>query len=320
MTRASDDLVTALAALRRAANRDLGEDHKGAAQAIDELAQLAGWDNETAVIDEGAATPSLKAALTDVRKLAERELAGNAYYLASVRLDALGRLPARPSAPAEEPAPQATAAPAETPIVSVPDATSEGTLGANFDEISAAAKARVEAIAAKLGVEIVHHHEITPALARHVETPPPAAELEPRSSEPCSMAELLPPEIAPAAFAAAAPVEAATAASVREVVEATHDLGSPAVEAKVEPAPAPEPEPAPVVEAKVEPTPAPEPEPAPVVEAKVEPAPAPEPAPAAKKVEEAPAKGPIPKAQQKGKEPQKSFFGIWLDMVFGRRK
>ncbi len=86
MTRASDEFLKALAGLRKAADSDFeGEAHLAAARAIDELSQLAGWE-ETAISARARKGPSFGAALAEVRRLAERELSGNAFYLASVQL------------------------------------------------------------------------------------------------------------------------------------------------------------------------------------------------------------------------------------------
>ncbi len=177
-------------------------------------------------------------------------------------------------------------------------------------------------------MEIVHHQEST--LHDYQE----ALELEKRSSEPCSMPEIEPlaEEVAPPPVPspeAPADVGVIEAASAREVAEATHDFGIPA--AVAEPVPdyaAPHEEPAPQAEAPVEvkpepaaaAEPAPEPAPAPapsVVVTKAEPrrsAPQPDapPVTAVKKTDAAP--------KEPKKEPEKTFFSIWLDMVFGRKK
>jgi hypothetical protein len=135
----------------------------------------------------------------------------------------------------------------------------------------------------------------------------------------------------PPSAEAPAAVEVIEAASAREVAEATHDFGIPAAVAEPvpeyaapheEPAPQAEPpvefKPEPVVAAKPAPEPAPEPVPAPsVIVTKAEPrsaAPASEapPVTAVKKADAAP--------KQREKEPEKTFFSLWLDMVFGRKK
>ncbi len=355
MTRASDDFLKALAGLRQAAGASLqGAAQQTGAQLIDDLARLAGFDGDYGIAGAGGA--SFGAALAEVRRLAERELSGNAFYAASNKLDALAGLPVSPAPAGIEnvaqeaaafPEPHAEAGPEnipqEAPPAPAPDASIEGLpQGASFDEIAAAAKVRVDEVATSLGIEIAHQHHDAPHLHHHVEeTPVAAAELEKRSSEPCAMPEVLP--IEPLAQAPAAPIEAA---SVREVVEAAHEIGTPALAAEplpepfaapeVPPQPAPAPEPAPA--AAIDIPPAPEPAPAAAIDVKParhpEPAPAPEPAPKpqpspaaaapkpeaaapapAARREAAPKKEPKPKDNQ-----QKTFFSMWLDMVFGRRK
>ncbi len=383
MTQASDEFLKALAALRRAADSEVtGAAHKAAAQLIDELTRLAGGGEYAGA---GAEEVSFGAALADVRRLAERELSGNAFYLASNRLDALASLPLSHASEPAAPAPEVDAAPAsaappepETSQAQAParvaDATIESALqGASFDELAAASKARVDEVAASLGVELAHRHHDTPDLHRHVEeTPHEETAPEKRSSEPCSMPEVVPLAVDAESAPAEAPVEVA---SVREVVEAAHEIGAPAIEAaplpeapaEIEvtphPAAAPEPvaapEPAPAA-ATEPPAPEPEhvPEPAPAAIATELPSPelehvpehapaavatqapapeqqAPKPEPAvafdpAPEPARAPAReaAPAPAAKRdatarnepKPNEPQKTFFSLWLDMVFGRRK
>jgi hypothetical protein len=380
MTRASDEFLKALGGLRRAAN-NLGG---AAAKSIGDLARIAGAEGDA--LEGGAEGLTFEAALAETRRLAERELSGNAFYAAMNKLEAMASLASAapqqaapaPVAPEAHIEPEPSAAPEILPVQTV------ALQGASFDELASASKARVEAAATSFG--IAHHHHDTPPPHRRVEeTPAPAAELEKRSSEPCSM-----PEIEPIASAA---VEAV---SVREVVEAAHDIGTPAMAAALlpeasaaieaapqpetvvetpapEPTPTPEPavaftpepEPAPpakealpaepVAEAQApepapkpdpvvafqpepeavttpakeaapakpraeEPAPAPKPEPAVAFTPKPEPAAAPakEAPPAAKRDAASPKKEPKPKAEPKTQ--QKTLFGLWLDMLFGRRK
>jgi len=368
MTRASDELLNALTGLHSAAERELeGEGRETALRQIGELYSLLGADHSGAAGTAGAEDVAFGPALAEVKRLAERELSGNAFYLVSDKLGTLGALsPSAQVAPAE-------ATPAESieplrspepePVDAYPQPAFAG--GRSFEELGAAAKARVDQRAADFGIEGPHsgHHNVTPSLqdvaqtsqnhemlaatagteailqgsvieevasvpphsveeapaALGFETPAPVIEetpaeqrepeieLERRSSEPCSMAELIPPEILSPASPPVAPVDVE---SVREVVEAAHDLGSAPVETahipeyaapheetptqhepvahiepEPEPAPAVEPEPevAPIVETKHEPDPAVEPEPepevAPAVEPEPEPAPAVEPEP-----------------------------------------
>ncbi len=407
MTQASDDLWKALNGLRRAADNELsGESHRAASQQIADLMRLTGVQGEDASGEAADASLGFAASLAEVRRLAERDLSGNTFYLASKTLDELASFSsgfagspvaehvhepafefAAPPLP-EEPIELASAAisaaqPSEADVQAVSP-------GLSFDELAAAAKARVEAAAASLGVEAFQARYAPPAY--YPEVAPLELELEKRSSEPCFMPEVLPLDIEPASTSASAvpplPREGTEAASVRDVVEAAHDVGSPAVaavhipdyaapheEAAPEAPAAAEPEvpalvhEAPAAEAAHAPEPAepevehvpehpaapaqqaaPEPEIAapapahevsaaepvqPVVEPAIEhaaaPAPEPvaEPAPevgAAPPVEEKPAAAAPKKAEAgrkeapKPKEPQKTFFSLWLDMVFGRKK
>jgi hypothetical protein len=249
MTRASDDLWKALIGLRRAADNELsGESHRAASQHIADLLTLTGVQGEDAGIAPSDASLGYAASLAEVRSLAERDLSGNAFYLASKILDELASLPAGQAAPpaawqAHEPAfehaaPPLPEEPAEPASAAIPEAQpAEADMqavlpGLSFDELAAASKARVEEVAASLGVEVVHVHQAPPL--HHAEAAPAEVELEKRSSEPCSMPEVLPLDIEPVSSSASAipepplPRESTEVASVRDVVEAAHDLGSPA--------------------------------------------------------------------------------------------
>jgi hypothetical protein len=366
MTQASDDFMKALAGLKQAASTGLeGAAQQTAAELIDDLARLAGIDGGYA--SAGASSASFGAGLAEVRRLIGRELSGNAFYAASIKLDSLAGLPlnaapagvqetATEAAPADAQDIASEAAPHVEPAPAVPaDASIEDVpQGPSFDELNAAAKARVDEVAASLGIVTFHQHHDAPHLPQQVEEAPvAAAELERRSSEPCAMPEVLPIE----PVAQAVSVEPA---SVREVVEAAHDIGAPALAAlpealaaveaapaAPEPAPAtaievdaapepaaaiaPEPEPAPAPAAEIQPAPKPEPEVATAAAVEIRPAPAPEPAaapkpetvrpkpeaaaPAAKRAE------PLKKeSKPKDETKQKTFFGLWLDTIFGRKK
>ena len=337
--------MKALNGLQRATDNELsGEAHQAASQHIKELFRLAGFDGEDTGDGGSASTPAFAEALAEVRTQAEGELSGNAFYLASKILDDLASLPSLPisstvettvepvSSPVQAGEPQ-TSIPAE-PSVAIAGAEA-APAGASFDELAAAAKARVDEVAASLGVEIVHH-QASPYEYR--ESPLAGVELEKRSSEPCSMPEIVPLagelESKPPVASPEAPVVAGVeeAASAREVAEATHDFGTPALEAgQVQEYAAPHQEPAPQAETLAQFKPEPEASvsaPAPEVPAKTAAAPPvalagpePEPAPPAPKAPPVIAVKKIdaaPKAQQK--EPEKTFFSLWLDMVFGRNK
>ncbi len=287
MTRASDELLRALDGLRKAAGRELdGEGQQAALQYIKVLFQLAGLDDEGAANVASEADVAFSPSLAEVRRLAERELSGNAFYLASEKLDALGALSKTIANSPVEKAPEEPAAIAHSEPESVAaeppvaDAGAEASLqGASFEELAAVSKTRVDEVAASLGIEGVHSHHGAPIFQSHEIAQD--VELERRSSEPCSMPELIPPEIEPVASPPIAPVEAVSA---REVAEAAHDLGSPAAAeaAHVPDYAAPHPETPAEVEAAPE-VPAPEPsyEAPPAPAAEVEAAPeVPAPAPA----------------------------------------
>ena len=90
MTRASDDLWKALIGLRRAADNELsGESHRVASQHLADLLTLTGVQGEDAGIAPSDASLSYAASLAEVRSLAERDLSGNTFYLASKILDEL---------------------------------------------------------------------------------------------------------------------------------------------------------------------------------------------------------------------------------------
>ena len=177
----------------------------------------------------------------------------------------------------------------------------------SFDDLAAASKARVEEGAASLGAEAHEDYDVLAGM-----------EFEKRSSEPCCMPEILPLTEEPVTEPLAADVTQAP--SAREVAEATHDFGTPAAEAGHVPGHGARREEAAsyaetaraferkaAASARVEPS---------MIVTKAErrsASPAPEaPKVAAKTFEAAP--------KQQHKAPEKTFFSLWLDMVFGRRK
>ena len=210
MTRA-EDLLQALNGLQRAADSELsGDAREAASQYVKELFRFAGFDGEDAGEGEGRGEEAVPfaQALAEVRMQAEGELSGNAFELASIIFDDLASLsPSSASAPQEhareavehgpvaEPAPPYFSEPAsETPVES---ARTEAALSAaSFNEVGAASKARVEEVAASLGIGIAR--------------PSP-----PRLRSP----------------GAPAVVGVIEAASAREVAEAAHDFGIPAAAA-----------------------------------------------------------------------------------------
>jgi hypothetical protein len=225
-----------------------------------------------------------------VRTQAEGELSGNAFDLASIIFDDLANLSSSPVSAPQEHAPERVAEPAphfsepasETPVES---ARPEAALGAaSFNEVGAASKARVEEVAASLGIEIARHSS-------------------PRLRSP----------------GAPAVVGVIEAASAREVAEATHDFGIPAAAAgQVREYAAPHAEPAhqAVAPAEFKPKPAVAAGPR-VIVTKAEPRSA-SAAGAATPVRPAKAIETAPKPQHN--ESDKTFFNLWFDMVFGRKR
>jgi len=306
MTRA-EDLLKALNGLKSAAGNELsGEAHEVALQHIKGLFRLAGFDGEDTGDGGNEAPVSFAQALANVRAQAEGELSGNAFYLASNSLDDLAGLSSGPVTHSPEHAPE--------PVLGHGSGTAAEPAPAapSFDDLAAASKARVEE-AASLGAKTAHHqatlhehheaHEHYDVLA--------GMEFEKRSSEPCCMPEILPLTEEPVTEPPA--VKVIQARSAREVAEATHDFGIPAGEAGQtalafeRKAAASAPAPGAAAEAPVEPSMI-------VTKAERRPAsPTPEtPKVAAKTFEAAP--------KQQHKTPEKTFFSLWLDMVFSRRK
>ena len=198
----SEDLLQAAYGLRKAAEAEFtGNTYYQVANEIDGLIESVGGN-------EGGVTPGQGAAygfatmVDEVRRLAKARTDGNQYYSIVVKLDRLESYmtPAAPvseqpaakaTAPAAAPATAPASAPVHTPSPAEP----------NFDDLAAASKARVEVVAAGLGIVPAHH--MAPP---HHEAPDV---LEMRSSEPCSMAELAPiaEEQVAAAAAAALPAD-----------------------------------------------------------------------------------------------------------------
>ena len=293
MTRA-EDLLKALNGLKNAAGNELsGEAHEVALQHIKGLFRLAGFDGEDTGDGGNEAPVRFAQELANVRAQAEGELSGNAFYLASNSLDDLAGLSSGLVAPAAP----------------------------SFDDLAAASKARVEEGTASLGAETAHH-QATPLREHHKAHEDydvlAGMEFEKRSSEPCCMPEILPLTEEPVTEPPAADVTQAL--SAREVAEATHDFGTPAAEAGHMPGHGARREEAAsyaetaraferkaAASARVEPS---------MIVTKAErrsASPAPEaPKVAAKTFDAAP--------KQQHREPEKTFFSLWLNMVFGRRK
>ena len=193
-------MLQAAYGLRKAAEAEFtGNAYYQIANEIDGLIETVGGN-------EGGVTPGQGAAygfatmIDEVRRLAKARTAGNQYYSIVVKLDRLEShmIPAAPvseqptaTAPAAAPVTAPASAPVHTPSPAKP----------TFDDLAAASKARVEVVAAGLGIVPAHH--MAPP---HHEAPDV---LEKRSSEPCSMAELAPiaEEQVAAAEAAALPAD-----------------------------------------------------------------------------------------------------------------
>jgi hypothetical protein len=175
----SEDLLQAVYGLRKAAEAEFtGNTYYQVANEIDGLIETVGGNYASVSPGQGAAY-GFATMIDEVRRLAKARTAGNEYYSIVVKLD---RLSAHltPAAPAgEKPAATAPAAAPATAPVHTPSPAKP-----TFDDLAAASKARVELVAASLGIVPAHH-----MAAPHHET---ADVLEKRSSEPCSMAELAP--------------------------------------------------------------------------------------------------------------------------------
>jgi hypothetical protein len=207
MTEAPADLLQAVYGLKRAAEAEFqGNGYYLVANEIAGLIEVLGGD-VTPVPPINGAVHGFASALGDVRKAAESSLSGNSYYLASHRLDVLSSfLP--PSSK-------------EAQLASKPQSAEVVRRKVPFGELAAASAARVEEVAASLGLAPDARH-VPPAHAEASETPS-NGELERRSSEPCSMAELAPPTLEPVAPAAVSAEIIAPAASAQSKA----DLGSP---------------------------------------------------------------------------------------------
>jgi hypothetical protein len=256
---------------------------------------------------------SFAQALANVRTQAAGEMSGNAFYLASNSLDDLAGLSSGLLTHSPEHGPE--------PVLGHASGTAAEPAPAapNFDDLAAASKARVEE-AASVGAKTAHyqttrreHHE-----ADEHDDVLAGMEFEKRSSEPCCMPEILPLTEEPVTEPPA--VKGIQALSAREVAQATHDFGTPAAEAGHVPDHGARREEAAsyaetaraferkaAASARVEPSMI-------VTKAERRPAsPTPEtPKVAAKTFEAAP--------KQQHKTPEKTFFSLWVDMVFGRRK
>ena len=181
MTGASEDLLQAVYGLRKAAEAQFtGNDYYQVANEIAVLIELLGWGDGPVPVGQGASY-GFATMLDEVRKLARASTSGSQYNVIVHKLDRLASYvtpaasvpapaapvsekPAAAAAPAAAPepvtrrsccAPAPVAAPVEVPA-SVP-APTPSAAKPTFDDLAAASKARVEEVAASLGIGAAHH-------------------------------------------------------------------------------------------------------------------------------------------------------------------
>ncbi len=182
------DLMQAVLGLRRAAeDRFPGSAYHEVGKEIDGLIETLGG-NEGSVPPGKDAAYGFATMLDEVRRLAETHTTGNQYYAIVVKLDRLTSY-LTAAAPAKAPEAAPASVPVHTPSAAEP----------TFADLAAASKARVEEVAASLGIAAAHH---AAPQHRQAETAPEPEVLEKRSSEPCAMPELAPVAAPPAAVMA----------------------------------------------------------------------------------------------------------------------
>jgi hypothetical protein len=276
----SGELYRAVLGLRQAAEAGLpGNSYYQAANRITHLIEIVGQAEENAAPSEDSAY-DFATMLAEVRKGVQSHLSGNRYYLAINKLEELA-------------------------FFAMPAAQTPAQRGSSFEELAAASKARVEAIAVSLG--IVTARQAPPLHAQFAETLADG-ELERRSSEPCLMAELAPPALEPVAPASIF----AEAAAPAPFDKAAENLGSPAAQGEHSP-----------VQGAISSAAAAYPAAAPAFQPS-----APAYDRAAASAGETVGAAPIPAAGQeiqvkepdefKRKQP-KTLFKLWLDLAFGRK-
>jgi hypothetical protein len=174
MTGGLADFLRALRGLQEAAEaRFAGNSYYQVSNEIAGLIELTGLDTK-GVPPSVEASSGFEAMLGEVRKLTEASLSGNNYYMAANRLETLRTF---------------LDVAVET---GKKDATAVNTQKRTFDDLAAVSRARVEEMAVSLGVPVARN--AAPAHPKAAESPSDA-ELERRSSEPCSMPELAPSEM-----------------------------------------------------------------------------------------------------------------------------
>lgn len=221
MRRASGELFQAVEGLRRAVEAEFTDNsYYLLSQQVAEVYELLGWDIDNARIFNGA-HPRFTLALNDVRRRVEEELFDNRFYLVAHKLDVLSFLSGQlgvgsgAGAATSDSIRHASSPPTGAPM--------DGRR--SFDDLAAASKARVEEVAAALGVPLSSADAHKPAVRHEILAD---GELERRSSEPCFLGELDPQfveEMAPAGVSAkTAPTADRTGAAA--------NLGSSAAEIK----------------------------------------------------------------------------------------
>ncbi len=230
MSGASEDLLRAVYGLRKAAEAGFrGNAYYQITNRIDGLIEHLGWGDGGITAGKGAAY-GFASMLAEVRKIAEASTSGNQYHTIARELDLLATFlaPSATAAPKAEAMSEKriAAIAANAPVAAPAAAPAYISVGArpSFDGLAAASRARVEEVAASLGIAAAHHPDTS-----HREAEPILAdgELERRSSEPCAMAELAPVILEPVAAAALS----AEALAVPHLDGAAQHLGSPSAAA-----------------------------------------------------------------------------------------
>jgi hypothetical protein len=267
----------------------------------------------------GQASRELIQALDGLRKAAQTAFAGNDYYLVSSQinelLELIGWNGGNAGIPANDTVVGFDAALANVRKIAEhelsgnpyylvsqklnmlavlsPGRATAKEAGRTFDDLAAAAKSRVDEVAESLNID--SGRSKAPGRAAFPETLADGG-LERRSSEPCAMAELAPPLMEPVASAAIS----AKTAPARGDAEAAHGLGSPASEVERG-----------FAHGAIPASPAKE------TDAKA----ALHPPASAHDSPSAAAGQAVAGGMQAGSKPKgkKTLFGLWLDVLFGRK-
>ncbi len=207
MTQASSELFQAVDSLCHAVEAEFtGNGYYLAASQVTELRELLGPGNTNLSHINGVHL-NFAMSLDAVRKRVDAELLDNRFYLVAHKLDVLAFLGTCFSKNEE------VSHPAIVKVVA------EGSNMRSFEDLAAAAKARVEASALAAGIP--GPLPSAPSAAAQPEVLADG-ELERRSSEPCAMAELAPPSMETVATARISPNDATPS----RICEISPDLGS----------------------------------------------------------------------------------------------